>query len=123
MIVADEASRIADSTFFGAKPMLAVSGGRLVTLSTPWGKRGWWYEAWAHGGDAWERYEVPATACPRISPAFLAEERRTLPPLWFASEYECRFVETEDSVFRSEDIQAALDPAVVPLFGGGHAAA
>jgi hypothetical protein len=25
--------------------MLAVTGGRLVALSTPWGRRGWFYQA------------------------------------------------------------------------------
>ena len=38
--------------------MLAVSGGTLMALSTPFGTRGWWYEAW-RGDEDWERYEVP----------------------------------------------------------------
>ncbi len=33
--------------------MLAVSGGRLFGLSTPRGKRGFFYDAWAKGGDDW----------------------------------------------------------------------
>ncbi len=28
------------------------------------------------GVERWERYEVPATMCPRISEEFLAEEKR-----------------------------------------------
>ena len=54
--------------------MLAVSGGRLLAMSTPFGTRGWWYEAWRSNED-WERYEVPAERCPRISAAFLDENR------------------------------------------------
>lgn len=96
--------------------MLAVSGGRLVTMSTPWGKRGWWHHAWSDGGDDWERYEVPATACPRIPASFLAQERRALPHLWYASEYECEFVEPDDAVFTYESIQRAFDDGVPPLF-------
>ncbi len=42
--------------------------------------------------------------------------------LVFRSEYLCQFVDTIDNVFRFEDIQAALDPTVTPLFGGAHAA-
>ncbi len=57
--------------------MLAVSGGRLICMSTPWGKRGWWHESWV-SDEAWERYEVPATQCPRIPQEFLEEERRVL---------------------------------------------
>ena len=97
--------------------MLAVSGGRLVTLSTPFGQRGWWHEAWSDGGETWERYEVPATDCPRIPAAFLEEERQSLGELFFASEYECRFVDTDDQLFRSEHVQAALDADLAPLFG------
>ena len=54
--------------------MLAVSGGSLMMLSTPYGKRGVFYEEWT-GGHGWERYEVPASQCPRISEDFLEEER------------------------------------------------
>ena len=118
LLIVDEAARVPDDLIASVRPMMAVSAGRLVALSTPWGMRGWWHEAWAHGGPTWARYEVPATACPRISPAFLEEERRALGPLWFASEYECRFVATVDAVFGYDDIHAALDPTVAPLFGG-----
>ncbi len=100
------------------RPMLSVSGGRLVTMSTPWGRRGWWWTAWSEGGDDWSRYEIPATACPRISPSFLAQERRSLPPTWYAAEYGCAFTDPVDAFFRGEDIAAAIDPSVSPLFGG-----
>ena len=36
-------------------------GGRLVALSTPFGTRGWWYQAW-RSEEAWQRYEVPDVA-------------------------------------------------------------
>lgn len=115
VLLVDEASRVADELFHAVTPMLAVSGGQLVAMSTPWGRRGWWFEAWERGGGDWERVEVPAATCDRIPPAFLAEQRRTLPPLAFASEYECRFVENEDSFFRESDVAAAF-VAGRPLF-------
>lgn len=119
LLLVDEAARVSDDLMAAVRPMLAVSGGRLVSMSTPWGKRGWWWEAWSEGGPSWERYEVPATACPRIGPAFLAEERRSLPPLVFDSEYACRFVEPLDAYFRYDDIAAAASDAVRPLFDEG----
>jgi len=88
LLLVDEASRVADDLIAAVRPMLAVTGGRLVTMSTPFGKRGWWWDAWETGGSSWERFEVPAIACPLISAAFLEEERCALPPMWFASEYE-----------------------------------
>jgi len=35
LLVVDEAARVADETYHAVRPMLAVSHGRLVTLSTP----------------------------------------------------------------------------------------
>jgi hypothetical protein len=49
LLVVDEAARVPDDLYFSIRPMLAVSGGRLVCLSTPFGKRGFFYEAWTEG--------------------------------------------------------------------------
>src|SRR5215213_7938435 len=38
LLVLDEASRVADELYFAVRPMLAVSGGSLMMLSTPYGK-------------------------------------------------------------------------------------
>lgn len=115
LLVVDEAARVSDDLLASVRPMLAVSGGRLITLSTPWGKRGWWFEAWANGGPTWERYEVPADQCPRIPPAFLEEERRALGPLWYASEYLCQFVDAVDAVFPSDLVAGLVSEQIVPL--------
>jgi hypothetical protein len=115
LLAVDEASRVPDQLYYSIRPMLAVSGGRLVVLSTPFGKRGFFHKEWTEG-EGWERFEVPATMCPRISPEFLAEERRALPPWWYQQEYECRFGETADQLFSYEDIQASVSAEVAPLF-------
>jgi hypothetical protein len=87
--------------------MLATTAGRFFALSTPAGKRGWFYESWV-GGEGWERVQVKATECPRISPAFLEEERQALGPMRFAQEYECEFIDSDTSVFNTDLIQEAL---------------
>lgn len=120
-LIVDEAARVPDELYYAVRPMLAVSGGSLIAMSTPFGKRGWWHHEWTEGGAGWTRVEVPATACPRIPAEFLAEEREALGPWWYAQEYECRFMETTDQVFRSEDVRRALTEEVAPLFGGGLA--
>lgn len=117
LLVVDEAARVPDEAYKAVRPMLAVSGGRLVTLSTPWGKRGWWHREWTEGGDTWKRVRVPAEECPRISPEFLEEERRSLGDLWFRSEYLCEFTENVNAVFGHDLITAAFDPDVAPLWG------
>lgn len=120
LLLVDEASRVDDGLYFAVKPMLAVSGGSLTMLSTPFGKRGVFYEEWtSEAGREWERYEVPARECPRISEEFLKEERGALPPWIFRQEYECSFEETEDAVFTHEMIERAVSSEVKPLFGAG----
>ena len=113
LLVIDEAARVPDELYFTVRPMLAVSGGRLVALSTPFGTRGWWYEAW-RSDEPWERYEVPATECPRISAEFLEEERRAMGEWWFEQEYGCRFLDAETQPFRREDIDRAFEEEVEP---------
>jgi len=118
LLILDEAARVADELYFAVRPMLAVSGGALIMLSTPYGKRGVFYEE-CTGEHGWERYEVPASQCLRISEEFLEEERRVLPSWVFRQEYECSFEETEDQVFTTEMVEQAVTPEVTPLFGSG----
>jgi hypothetical protein len=119
LLLVDEASRVDDELYYAVRPMLAVSGGALMMLTTPYGKRGVFFEEWS-GGQGWERYEVPASQCPRISEEFLEEERASLPPFIFRQEYECSFEETEDQVFTTDMIDRALTDEVKPLFGTGE---
>jgi phage terminase large subunit-like protein len=93
LLIVDEASRVADELYFAVRPMLAVSGGALMMLTTPYGKRGIFYEEWT-SGHGWERYEVPASECPRIPASFLEEEREALPSWVYRQEYGCSFEET-----------------------------
>jgi hypothetical protein len=118
LLVLDEAARVEDELYFAVRPMLAVSGGALMMLTTPYGKRGVFYEEWT-SGHGWERYEVPASQCPRISEEFLEEERASLPPFIFRQEYECSFEETEDQVFTTDMIDQAVTDEVKPLLGTG----
>ncbi len=108
LLVFDEASRVPESLYAAVRPILATSGGRLIAMSTPFGNRGWWYEAW-RSAEPWDRYEVPADRCPRISPEFLEEERRNLGQWWFEQEYQCQFLDAETQAFRTEDVENAFD--------------
>jgi hypothetical protein len=118
ILLVDEAARVEDQLYYAVRPMLATSGGSLIMLSTPWGKRGVFHHEYLEG-EGWERYEVPATEVPRISKEFLEEERRALPARMFRQEYLCSFEETEDQVFSYEDIKRSVDPEVLPIFVPG----
>ena len=120
LLLVDEASRVDDETIAATRPMLAVSGGQLIALSTPAGRRGWWYEAWQDGGNVYKRVRVPASECPRISAAFLAEEKASMGDYYFAQEFQCSF-EASDAQLISEATLKAMWSArcAPPLFPKG----
>ena len=91
------------------RPTLAVGEGDLWLMSTPQGKRGFFYECWEHGGPEWFRVGVPATECARISREFLEAERRAVGPLWFAQEYMAEFVDSGVAVFGRDLVDRAVD--------------
>jgi hypothetical protein len=107
LLILDEAARVPDEVVNAASPTMAVSKGRFVALSTAFSKSGWFYL----------RLSIQARHCPRITPAFLASERRKLGERWYAMEYENVFGDDVAAVFSNEDIRAAMDEPVTPLFG------
>jgi hypothetical protein len=118
LLVVDEASRVPDALYASIRPMLAVSGGRIVLLSTPFGKRGFFSQEWHEGGKDWHRAKITAYDCPRIPKDWLDTERRAIGSWWFRQEYLCEFLDSIDQVFATEDIERAIDDSIKPLFGG-----
>ncbi len=122
VLLVDEASRVDDELYFAIRPMLAVSGGALIVLSTPYGQRGIFYEEWTHGDSReWQRFRVSADRVPRISPEFLREERRALGSRWFEQEYMCVFGELEGAVFSRDAIERMFDTQYKLLFDPAEA--
>jgi len=115
MLVIDEAARVSDDVYLALRPMLAVSNGDLWMLSTPWGKQGFFYETWEHGGREWLRVGVPATECPRISKEFLEEQRRVMGRDVFQQEHMCCFVGRGMGLFDRDLVEAAVDDELMPL--------
>ncbi len=117
LLIEDEASRIEDALHYSVMPMLAVTRGRQLLMSTPWVKRGVFYDIW-HGKGNWHRERVTVHDVPRIAPEWVAEQKRNMPDMWFRCEYECEFIDSEGSVFLPEHVSAAMSDDVKPLFGG-----
>jgi hypothetical protein len=115
LLVIDEAARVPDDVYRAVRPMLTVSKGRLICLSTPYGKRGFFHDAWAHGGDDWARIEVPAARVARIDPALLAKERRAMGEAWYRQEYCCSFEALEGLVY--PDFARCVAPGPAPTVG------
>jgi Terminase large subunit, T4likevirus-type, N-terminal len=116
LVVIDEASRVDDSLLQAIKPTLATTDGRIVALTTPAGRSGWLYELWSNGDPAWDRVQVKASDCPRISPEFLAQELKDLGPSRYAQEYNLEWIDSESSAFMGELIERAFSDEVRPLW-------
>lgn len=136
MIIVDEASRVLDETYRAIRPMMTGTRCELILMSTPFGKRGFFWKAWseqnywrkimvkapcriadgklseAHDDEALRRQYpgVSAYYSPRHTQSFLREELQTHGITSFQQEYLVEFVQPEGSLFRFEDIQASLRP-------------
>lgn len=119
LIIMDEAAFIHDDDYKAIRPMLS-HGARLIVMSTPFGKRGWFYERWIKEDDGWERYSVKAADCAHIPASFLEEERIELGPAWYSQEYELAFLESINSFFDMDAVRASLDDGLEPLFPYRH---
>ena len=115
LVVLDEAARIPDEVYWAVRPMMATVDADLWVLSTPFGKRGFFYEAWSAGGDDWDRVMVPATECPRIRLGLLDEERRAMGEEWVRQEYLCEFTDADSCLFDRESILRAIWEEGEPL--------
>lgn len=120
LLLLDEASRVSDQTYLAVRPMLAASDGALWMMSTPNGKRGFFYDTWANGGPEWERILAPATECPRIKKSFLEKERSEVGERNFRQEYLCEFEDSMSCVFSHDMLAAAITDEVEPLKLNGH---
>ena len=107
LIIKDEAAYVSDAMQAALDPMLAVSKGRLIEMSSPNGKRGHFYENW-QGGTDFEGIKIIGRECPRIGAEFLEKMRQKLGPLLFRQEFEGEFIDAESSAFPSEMIELAL---------------
>lgn len=117
LIILDEAAQVPDNLLGVLRPMMATNpNAELIALSTPFGKRGWFYEAWVGGDPVWSRVRVTTDMCPRITPAFLEEERRALGQTMFESEYGLVFHDDAASAFPTHIIDSIFTKDLRPLW-------
>lgn len=115
LLIEDEAARCPDELYGAVRPMLAVSGGRIVLLSSPFGMRGHFWREWSEGGPDWHRARITALDCPRIPPAWVWAERDRLGDWLWRQELMAEFVDAEDQLYPTELVEAALRADVTPL--------
>ncbi len=138
-IVMDEASRMLDPTYKALRPMMTGNtDGELILLSTPFGKRGFFYKEWTKNpiwkkilvkprwdlvnDETWEELMpedvfrkfwatkgVSAYYSPRHSVEWLYEELISLGPIDCRREYNCEFIEDEENMFAMSLIESAYN--------------
>ena len=107
VLLVDEASRVRDELWATISPMLAAApAAQQILLSTPAGASGEFHRAWNSGED-WERVQITADQCPRISAEHLAAERIRLGDALYRQEYRTRI----GTVERANAIAATTLPA------------
>lgn len=110
LVIEDEAAFVMDGTFRATRPMLATSrGGRHILLTTPFGRRGHFYNLWELNSPRWSRFMIKSASCPRITDEFLEGEREALSRRSYEQEYECNFLESAISVFPYDMIERLVD--------------
>jgi hypothetical protein len=116
LLVLDEAARVPDDLHASVRPMLAVSKGRFVALTTPFGTRGWFYKEWTHG-TTHRKVRIPWQQCPRITADFIDEERRSFGEEWIQQEYETLFTALSGLVYPTLALPAAEGGCVWDVLG------
>lgn len=102
LLIIDEAARVPDELYYSVRPMLTVSGGRLIALTTPWGRKGWFYNEWVNS-DYWSKIKITALQCPRLTEQILDQERQSMGEAWFRQEYLCEFLDAGGEGFIRSD--------------------
>ena len=85
VLIVDEARRVRDE-LWATIQLAAAPAAQQILLSTPAGASGEFHRAWSSGED-WERVQITADQCPRISAAHLAAERIRLGDALYRQEY------------------------------------
>ena len=136
MIIIDEAAYVLDETYRAVRPMMTDADTELVMMSTPNGKRGFFYNAWQSSGP-WKKIIVRAPAdiregqltepleseeryaqrmreqgihgyySPRHKMHEMQEELGEIGELSFREEYLLEFIDEAGSLFPSVYIEAA----------------
>jgi hypothetical protein len=116
LLVLDEAARIEPELIQATMPMLAISGGSMIAMSTPFGSSGWFHDTWFDSTQDWTRIKVTAAECPRLTAETLAKEQARLGSVGFSEEYGLTFHDDSTALFPSHLIERAFTRDVVPLW-------
>ena len=91
LLIADEAAFIPEEVWVAVAPMLATTGGKMILLSTPWGKRGYFYDCFKD--ETFKTWHVNAEECPRVPESFIKQQKKRLTKLAYEQEVLGNFLD------------------------------
>ena len=91
LLIADEAAYIKPTVWQAITPMLAITRGRKILLSTPHGRVGYFYECFED--PTYTSFHVSAEDCPRKDEEFLKNEKKRMTKTQYATEYLGEFID------------------------------
>lgn len=107
LLIADEAAFIPEDVWTAVTPMLAVTKGKQMLLSTPHGTGSYFYRCFLPDS-GFTKFHVSSEDCPRKDQDFLDREKARMTKLQYAQEYLGEFVDALKQVFPDELIKACM---------------
>jgi len=106
LLIADEAAFIPEAVWTAVTPMLAITKGDIILLSTPFGKGGYFYECFSD--PSYTKFHVSSEDCRRKDQDFLDREKSRMSELQYAQEYLGEFCEELMQFFPSTLIRKCM---------------
>jgi hypothetical protein len=106
LLIADEAAFIPEEVWTAVTPMLAVTKGDIILLSTPFGKGGYFFRCF--NDSTFTSFHVSSEDCTRISKEFLGQERKRMTAVQYAQEYLGEFVDELRQFFSTELVRSCM---------------
>ena len=115
LLVADEAAFIPEDVWTAVTPMMAITKGNIIMLSTPFGRGGYFYECF--NDPSYTTFHVSSEDCPRKNQEFLDREKGRMSDLQYAQEYLGEFIDELRQFFPTDLIKSCmtLESGLYPL--------
>lgn len=122
LLILEECAHMSDSTIDAVLPSVAVTGGRVVMISTPAGRVGRFFRFWIDSEEMeskglvpdYDRIHATYEKCSRYKPEFIAAQRRSLGEYGFAQEFLAQFTASDRAVFDPFSITKCFDLDIPP---------
>jgi len=111
LLIADEAAFIPETVWMAVTPMLAVSSvergfGWVITISTPYGKGGYFYDTFSDSDIL--PIHVSSEDCRRISKKFLQKEKRRMTKMEYRQEYQAEWTDEWNQFFSTSLLKSRM---------------